>query len=120
VDERDPPAAIRDLLGQLQRRGFAVVSEEYLPQIFGNRLIELEDGRTRVRVICDRLQWFVEVRVAGAWLDHGLLLAALRGEPRGRSWEAEDSAAAALRLLPLLPRGALARLRLRLAAARLR
>ena len=68
LSERIPPEVER-LLDGLRRHGYAIADERYDPDHFGDALAVLESDRTRVRVVRDRGQWFVEVAGArgGEW-----------------------------------------------------
>jgi hypothetical protein len=60
---------VRGLLDELLRRGYAVVEERYDEDSFGNAVVVLERNGTRVRLVRDRGEWFVEVAGAseGDW-----------------------------------------------------
>lgn len=61
-----PPEA-EALADDLQRRGYSVAEERYDEASFGNTLIVLERDTTRVRLVRDRGQWFVEVAGGHDW-----------------------------------------------------
>lgn len=52
---------VRSLLQQLRARGYVVLHHLYAEQSFGNALIDLPRGCTRVRVVRDRGQWLVDM-----------------------------------------------------------
>lgn len=52
---------VRSLLHQLRARGYVVIQQLYTERSFGNALIDLQRGCTRVRVVRDRGQWLLDM-----------------------------------------------------------
>ena len=81
-------------------RGEDVIDRES----FGNRVLELSDGTRQLRLVRDRGDWSTQLRVAGAWFDAELVLAALDGsEAPAQALTDEELAAATLEALDRLP-----------------
>jgi hypothetical protein len=80
LPERIPPEVER-LLDELQRHGYAIADERHDPDHFGDALRLLERDRTRVLLLRDRGQWFVDVGSAhgGGWFQPVIWKAFLEG-----------------------------------------
>jgi hypothetical protein len=50
-------------MAELRNDGFSVAVDQTDQAHFGDRLLELTDGQSRVRLISDRGQWAVDVAV---------------------------------------------------------
>ena len=70
------------LVDELVHGGFTVLGDTVDDERFGNALLLLRRGATRVRVVKDRSQWFVEIAGPGsdAWFAPAVWLAMLDGE----------------------------------------
>lgn len=111
------PEAFGRLLARLEREGFEVALDKYYPQVFGDRVVELRRRRRRVRLVRDRGQWRVDLRVAGEWIEPQFLVAARdRRPPRRDVPPPEDAAALAMDALARMPSDPLRRLILRIRA----
>lgn len=79
----DLPAALDQLVTELEGRGFTIVAEQHDDAHFGNRLLELANPSRQtvsaVRLVRDRGLWSVEVEIAGKWRDPHKVLLALDG-----------------------------------------
>lgn len=67
------------LIAELVERGFVVLGDEVDDEKFGNALLLLRRGATRLRVVRDRSQWFLEVAGPGSndWFGPAVWLAML-------------------------------------------
>jgi hypothetical protein len=63
------PDELNALLDDLQRRGYLVTETRYDEASFGNAIIVLKHDATRIRLVRDRGQWFIEVAAAHDWFD---------------------------------------------------
>ena len=83
----DLPAALGQLVSELEGRGFAIVSELRDDANFGNRLLELanpsREAASAIRPVRDRGLWSVEVEVGGKWRDPYQVVLALDGAKYG-------------------------------------
>ena len=79
----DLPAALDQLVTELEGRGFTIVAEQRDNTHFGNRLLELanpsRETASAIRLVRDRGLWSVEVEIAGRWRDPYKVLLALDG-----------------------------------------
>ena len=52
---------IDELKGRLSDSGFTALTDDYQPEVFGNRLIDLARPPVLVRLVRDRSQWSIDV-----------------------------------------------------------
>lgn len=72
-----------EVIGQwLLKRGFEHVGTDIDVHAFGNTLVLLQKGPTRIRFVRDRLQWFLQVGAPGGdeWFDIAVWCAAVDGQ----------------------------------------
>jgi hypothetical protein len=75
------PPELAKLAAGLIEHGYRVVEERADPEHFGDRLIVFAGQRTRVRIVRDRGQWFVDVATAkGECYEPVIWLAHLTGQ----------------------------------------
>ena len=102
--EGDLPEPLQALVARLEAGGFERCSDETDAENFGNRLLELADGARELRLVRDRGAWSAELRVASAWCDSELVLAALDGSEAPTQALSDDQlAATTLEALDRLP-----------------
>jgi hypothetical protein len=83
------------LVAWLMEIGFVVLRDSTDEEHFGNSLVLLRRGDTRIRVVRDRAQWFIEVAApnADAWFSPIVWLAALDGTmPDARTFSVDEQA----------------------------
>jgi hypothetical protein len=70
------------LVDDLLHDGFAILGDDVDDARFGNSLLLLRRGATRIRVVKDRSQWFLEIAGPGSddWFAPAVWLAVLDGE----------------------------------------
>jgi hypothetical protein len=86
----DPVTTLAD---RLEAEGFRRRESGPDPESFGNRVIDLEDGRLRVRLILDRSTWTIEVDDRDVDLWRAALEGADPTQPAGVEAQAEWVAA---------------------------
>jgi len=62
---RLPRAIDEDLgafLGMQKKRGFRIVGSKYSPESFGNYFVDLQAADSWVRIVRDRLQYFIHTK----------------------------------------------------------
>jgi hypothetical protein len=83
----DLPAALGQLVTELEGRGFAIVSDQRDDAHFGDRLLQLANPRRQtacaIRLVQDRGLWSVEVEIGGKWRDPYQVLLAFDGAKYG-------------------------------------
>jgi hypothetical protein len=83
------------LVEWLRHIGFIVLGESTDDERFGNSLLLLRRGDTRIRVVRDRSQWFIEMAssTSDAWFSPIVWLAALDGTmPPARTFSDDEQA----------------------------
>jgi hypothetical protein len=77
----DDAGPYRDLIDDLQNRGFVLLGDEVDPERFGNVLLLLRRDETRLRVVKDRSQWSVEIAAPGSeeWFSPAVWRALIHG-----------------------------------------
>ncbi|MGH3496015.1 MAG: hypothetical protein ACRDP1_00925 [Nocardioidaceae bacterium] len=91
----DAPAAYQALIGQLVAEGFVAQISNPDDTAFGNQIALLIHDGTRLRLVRDRSQWFLEIAapLTDEWFAPVIWMAFLDGElPDPRRPSAEDEA----------------------------
>lgn len=75
------PHEVEVLLADLERLGYSTAQKSYDRASFGDAVIVLEHDATRIRLVRDRGQWFIEVGAAHDWFSPVIWRAFLEASP---------------------------------------
>jgi hypothetical protein len=78
------PSVLDRFAAKLTNSGFSITRDETDRGHFGDRLLELADERTRIRLTSDRGLWTIEVGVGSCWRSPYTVILALDGAKYAR------------------------------------